>query len=100
MANTFNIGYTEQAVPKEVADTLKNGDVAIFSDTAHIIIHKDGAITIKGQVKCEGDMTIDGTLTVSEIVSNGDVKDKNGTLDSLRQTYTSHTHSAHNTPPN
>ena len=30
MANALNIGYTQQTVPKAVADSLNTGDVALF----------------------------------------------------------------------
>lgn len=63
---------------------VEEGECAIYRSKDHyIILKKDGKVAIKASAGVD----IDGDLRVT-----GDVSDKSGTLDRLRQNYNKHTH--------
>lgn len=82
----LQFGNVVIAVASDSADrpAVNEGETALYREKEHYIILKDdGTIAIKA----EGGLDIDGDLRVT-----GDVQDKSGTLDRLRQNYNKHTH--------
>lgn len=82
----LQFGNVVVAVASDSADrpAVNEGETALYREKEHYIILKDdGTIAIKAN----GGVDIDGDLRVT-----GDVQDKSGTLDRLRQNYNKHTH--------
>ncbi|PZW73505.1 phage baseplate assembly protein [Fibrobacter sp. UWR1] len=82
----LQFGNVVIAVASDSADrpAVNEGETALYREKEHYIILKDdGTIAIKAS----GGVDIDGDLRVT-----GDVQDKSGTLDRLRQNYNKHTH--------
>lgn len=82
----LQFGNVVIAVASDGADrpSVNEGETALYREKEHYIILKgDGTIAIKAS----GGVDIDGDLRVT-----GDVQDKSGTLDRLRQNYNKHTH--------
>lgn len=82
----LQFGNVVIAVASDSADrpAVNEGETALYREKEHYIILKDdGTISIKAS----GGVDIDGDLRVT-----GDVEDKSGTLDRLRQNYNKHTH--------
>lgn len=82
----LQFGNVVIAVASDSADrpAVNEGETALYRVKEHYIILKDdGTIAIKAS----GGVDIDGDLRVT-----GDVQDKSGTLDRLRQNYNKHTH--------
>ncbi len=87
---------------------LKPGETCVYTDKGdRVHIREDGTIEVVASAKvyvdaplveCTGDAKVTGDLHVGgNIVCDGDVSDRRGSMQEMRTRYNSHTHG--NTPP-